>query len=165
MARVVVPTVLDEFTKSGGPAKGAARAPDPAELQRRIAEKVPAKRMGNEKFFGLVETLIGVAAPLIINAVTKDFQLDGGPSQGKIEVDLPEGLSEAEKKGWFDDALDVVGDVLPYVVQAVLQRAGAEPDNWAVAVAHTVTALPALRCVRTPTADRPTTSRAGAPGR
>ncbi|MER7106247.1 caspase family protein [Streptomyces sp. NPDC000229] len=119
LARVVVPAVLDELTKSGGPRKSHTKAADPEEVHREIARAVPPARMGDPKFFGLVETLIGVAAPLVINAITKDFKPNERPSVGKIDVELPAGMSDSEKKGFWDDALDVVGTALPYVIRAI----------------------------------------------
>ncbi|MCX4907297.1 caspase family protein [Streptomyces sp. NBC_00878] len=119
LARVVVPAVLDELTKSGSPRKGYSKAADPADVHREISKAVPSARMGDPKFFGLVETLIGIAAPIIIDAVTKDFKHNGRPAVGKIDVELPAGLSESEKKNFWDDALDVVGTALPYVIRAI----------------------------------------------
>ncbi|MEU7005900.1 caspase family protein [Streptomyces sp. NPDC046332] len=113
-------TVVGELTKSGAPAGKSAAPADPAELRRRIEQRVPKHRIGEPKFFGLVETLIGVAAPIIIDAVTKDFKPDDlPPVDGTIKFDLPPDLSEEETKSWFEDALDVVGDVLPVVVRAL----------------------------------------------
>ncbi len=119
LARVVVPAVLDELTKSGGPGKGHSKAADPDEVNREIARAVPSARMGDPKFFGLVETLIGIAAPIVINAITKDFKPNERPTGGKIQVDLPAGMSESEKKSFWDDALGVVSTALPYVIRAI----------------------------------------------
>ncbi|MGW6838914.1 caspase family protein [Streptomyces sp. NPDC054949] len=89
LARVVVPAVLDEFTKSGGPVKGHAKVVDPEEVHRQIADSVPPSRMGDPKFFGLVETLIGIAAPIIINAVTKDYKPNQRPTTARSRWNCP----------------------------------------------------------------------------
>ncbi|MQY12341.1 hypothetical protein SRB5_24740 [Streptomyces sp. RB5] len=121
LARVVVPAVLDELTKSGGgPGKAMSKPADPAEAQRAIARAVPPARAADQKFFGLVASLIATAAPLVIDAITKDYKPGDRPTAGKIQVDLPAGMSPSEKKSFWDDALDVVGTALPYVISAIV---------------------------------------------
>ncbi|MHC0431926.1 caspase family protein [Streptomyces sp. O3] len=117
IARTVGPVVLQALTKSGD--FGEAKPPDPAALRKQIEERVPAHRMGDDKFLSLVGTLASIAAPMIIDAVTKDFQPDGQAPTGTLDLDLPQGMSEAEQKGFLSDAFNVAVDVLPHVIRAV----------------------------------------------
>ncbi|MET9834516.1 caspase family protein [Streptomyces sp. NPDC006385] len=114
LARVVVPTLIDELTKTYGPAKGT-KAPDLDDVQQVIADAVPPSRAGDQKFFGVLESVIGIAAPLIISAVSKDFKIDHRAPTGTFDIELPE---DVDPKFW-GDVFDVVRTTLPYVVRAI----------------------------------------------
>ncbi|MEY9490281.1 hypothetical protein RKD26_006075 [Streptomyces calvus] len=122
--RVLIPAVIDELTKSGGPV-GGGKAPqaDGAGVHAEIAQRIPSEFRGNDKFFGLVETLVSVAVPLAIEAFSKDytpFTKDYRPgTDQKIELPLPAGLSQDERKSWLSAALDVAADCLPPLIRAL----------------------------------------------
>ncbi|GHI88184.1 caspase family protein [Streptomyces xanthophaeus] len=117
--RIIVPAVINELTKSAAPT-GAAKG----DVHAQIAQKIPAEFRGNEKFFGLVETLVSVGLPLAIQAFSKDYKngYENGHqvgSNGQIDLPLPAGLSEAERKDWLSAALNVAADCLPPLIRAL----------------------------------------------
>ncbi|MCX5012502.1 caspase family protein [Streptomyces sp. NBC_00555] len=113
---ILIPAVIDELTKSAAPVGGAAKG----DVHAQIAQKIPSEFRGNDKFFGLVETLVAVGLPLAIEAFSKDYKKDHQAYDGgKIDLPLPAGLSEAERKSWLSAALNVAADCLPPLIRAL----------------------------------------------
>ncbi|MGY4928500.1 caspase family protein [Streptomyces sp. 900105755] len=115
-ARIVVPAVLDALGNEPDAGSKGLHA-DTQEMERRIAASAPARRLGDKDFFRFVNSVISDLAPMVIDAVTKDYSPGSRPATGTVGSALPLGLSEAERKSFWDDALDIAGHVLPYVVQ------------------------------------------------
>ncbi|MEV7004434.1 caspase family protein [Streptomyces sp. NPDC093982] len=123
--RILVPSMMDEFTKSGGPGVRFKAYPvEDTDLHARIAERVPPEFRGNEKFFGLVGAVASIALPLISQALRKDYEpfakayQPGGMAE-RIDLPLPAGLTEAERKDWLTAALNVTADCLPPLIRAL----------------------------------------------
>ncbi|MFD9372362.1 caspase domain-containing protein [Streptomyces sp. NPDC060020] len=116
--RILIPAVIDELTKSAAPhGAGAAKG----DVHAQIAQKIPSEFRGNDKFFGLVETLVSVGLPLAIEAFTKDFTAvkKDHITNGKVDLPLPAGLSEEDRKSWLSAALNVAADCLPPLIRAL----------------------------------------------
>ncbi|MEU7603951.1 caspase family protein [Streptomyces sp. NPDC041003] len=114
--RVLIPAVINELTKSAAPT-GAAKG----DVHAQIAQKIPSEFRGNDKFFGLVETLVSIGLPLAIEAFSKDFAVvkKDYVRNGKVDLPLPAGLSEQDRKDWLSAALNVAADCLPPLIRAL----------------------------------------------
>ncbi|MFF9771899.1 caspase domain-containing protein [Streptomyces sp. NPDC014636] len=117
LAAGLAQVVVHELTKAGGPVKAAQ--PTASEVRRQIADSVPEEIMGHPKFFGLLATLLGTVGPMIVNAITKDYNPADRPAGGSVGVELPAGLSRNEQKAWYNALFDAARVTLPYIVRAL----------------------------------------------
>lgn len=120
LARAVVPAVLDALSKEGGaPGAGKGFQMDAKAVEQRIAASIPANRLGNKDFLNWVTSTISDLAPIVLDAISKDYSTGGRPPAGTLGTSLPPGLSAEEAKGWFSDLTHAVSDALPYVIDVV----------------------------------------------
>ncbi|MEY9998024.1 hypothetical protein ABIE67_010143 [Streptomyces sp. V4I8] len=121
--RVLVPAMMDEFTRTGGPGLRTYSVED-SDLHAQIAERVPPEYRGNEKFFGLVAAMTSIALPLISQALRKDYEpfaraYQPGGTTERIDLPLPPSLTEGERKKWLTAALNVTADCLTPLMRAL----------------------------------------------